>query len=83
MTPLLTILLSLLTPQARLKVRARGFASLDEVDRKVLEHTHVLKKIFGAPCTVQDGCLLVDFQWAPPRYVSDAALEMSLKILKP
>ena len=70
-----------LGPRAKLTVRARGFASLDHLEEHVLEYSRAVSKILKERCGADDGCLLVDVQWEPPRYAEDAALEMRLKLI--
>lgn len=70
-----------LRPRARLKVTARGFAPLDDLERYVLEYTRVLSRLLNERCGAESGCLVVEVQWEPPRYLNDAAVQMSLRIL--
>ena len=68
------------TPRARLKIVARGFAPLDNLERHVLEYTRVLGSLLQERCGAEDGCLVVDVQWQAPRYPNDAAMQMRLEI---
>jgi len=68
-------------PRAKLTIRARGTASLENLEEHVLEYSRALSKILNERCGADDGCLVVDVQWEPPRYADDAALEMRLKLI--
>lgn len=70
-----------LGPRAKLTIRARGFASLDHLELHILEYTRAVSKILNERCGADDGCLVVDVQWEPPRYAEDTALEMRLKLI--
>ena len=66
---------------ARLKVVARGAASLGNLEEKILEYTHALAGVLGRRCTNEDGCLLVTVEWQPA-LDNDDSLHMSLSLIK-
>ena len=68
---------------ARLKVVARGAASLGNLEEKIAEYSHALAGVLGRRCTDEDGCLMVTVEWQPLASPSDdASLHMSLSLVK-
>ena len=68
---------------ARLKVVARGAASLGTLEARIAEFSYALAGVLGRRCSDEDGCLTVTVEWQPLESPSDdASLQMSLSLVK-
>mgnify|MGYP002878282793 CR=1 FL=1 len=62
-------------------LRGADISVANALRRVCLVETPTLAIDLVARCGADDGCLVVDVQWEPPRYAADTALEMRLKLI--
>ena len=68
-------------PMARLRVVARGAASLHTLEERVNEFASAVSQMLGERCSPENGCLVVKIEWEPSRGESvHDSLSLSLTV---